>query len=136
MLTCRSGVDPSAPDRKFDAGWSVEVRSECSATGLTGHAVGVPAISGAGIVVTTLNKVLAIAGVALLLGGVALGFRSVSAGGIDCGSTFQPAAGLTPMACDSRLNSASTLVTIVISAGVLALIAAATVKVVRDKASA
>ncbi|WP_433166949.1 hypothetical protein [Kribbella sp. CA-247076] len=91
---------------------------------------------GAGIVVTTLNKVLAIAGVVVLLGGVALGFRSVSAGGTDCGSAFRPAAGITPMACDNALNGAGTLVTIVISAGVLCLIAAAAVKVVRDKAHA
>ena len=37
------------------------------------------------------------------------------------------------MACDNALNGAVTLVTIVISAGVLCLIAAAAVKVVRDK---
>jgi hypothetical protein len=83
--------------------------------------------------VTTLNKILAIVGVLLLLGGLALGFRSVSSGGTDCGSAFQPAAGITPMACDNKLNGAGTMVTIVISAGVLALIAAATVKVVRDR---
>ena len=85
---------------------------------------------------TTLNKILGIAGVALLLGGVLLGFRSVSAGGTDCGSAFQPAAGITPMACDNALNRSGTLVTIVISAGVLCLVAAVTVKVVRDKVSA
>lgn len=95
-----------------------------------------PAISGAGIVVTTLNKILAIAGVVVTLGGVALGFRSVSAGGTVCGSAFQPAAGITPMACDNALNSSGTVVTIVISAGVLCLIAAAAVKVVRDKVNA
>ncbi len=95
-----------------------------------------PTISGAGIAVTTLNKILAAAGVVLVLGGVALGFRSVSAGGMDCGSAFRPAAGITPMACDSALNGAGTLVTVVISAGVLCLVAAAAVKVVRDKVSA
>ena len=95
-----------------------------------------PATSGAGFAVTTLNKILAIAGVALLFGGVLLGFRSVSSGGVDCGSSFQPAAGITPMACDNALNGASTLVTIVISAGVLCLIGAVAVKVVRDKANA
>ena len=94
-----------------------------------------PAISGAGLAVTTLNKILGIAGAALLLAGVLLGFRSVSAGGTDCGSAFQPAAGITPMACDNALNSSGTLVTIVISAGVLCLVAAVTVKVVRDKVS-
>ncbi|TDD20145.1 hypothetical protein E1218_22805 [Kribbella turkmenica] len=95
-----------------------------------------PRLFGAGIVVTMVNKVLAIAGAAVLLGGVALGFRSVSADGTDCGSAFQPAAGITPMACDNALNGAGTLVTIVISAGVLCLIAAAAVKVVRDKVNA
>jgi len=95
-----------------------------------------PTISGTGIAVTTLNKILAIAGVVLLLGGVLLGFRSVTAGGTVCGSAFRPAAGITPMACDNALNGAVTLVTIVISAGVLCLIAAAAVKVVRDKVSA
>ena len=95
-----------------------------------------PTLSGAGLAVTTLNKILGIAGVALLLGGVLLGFRSVSAGGTDCGSAFQPAAGITPMACDNTLNSAGTLVTIVISAGVLCLIATVAVKVVRDKVTA
>ena len=95
-----------------------------------------PTLSGAGLAVTTLNKILGIAGVALLLGGVLLGFRSVSAGGTDCGSAFQPAAGITPMACDNALNSAGTQVTIVISAGVLCLIAAVAVKVVRDKVTA
>jgi len=136
VLTARTGVDHPAPDRKFDEGGQSKVRSERSATGLTGRAVGMPTISGARSVVTTLNKILAIAGAVVLLGGVALGFRSVSAGGTDCGSAFQPAAGLTPMACDNALNGAGTLVTIVISAGVLCLIAAVTVKMVRDKVSA
>jgi hypothetical protein len=95
-----------------------------------------PTISDTGIVVTMLNKILAAAGVLLVLGGLALGFRSVSAGGTSCGSAFQPAPGITPMACDSKLYGAGTMVTVVISAGVLALIAAATVKVVRDRVNA
>jgi hypothetical protein len=37
------------------------------------------------------------------------------------------------MACDNALNAASTLVTVVMSAGVLCLIAAVAVKVVRDR---
>jgi hypothetical protein len=92
-----------------------------------------PTISGAGLAVTTLNKILAGAGLVLLLAGVLLGFRSVSAGGTNCGSAFRPAAGITPMACDNALNGASTLTTIVLSAGALCLIAAVTVKVLRDK---
>ncbi|WP_328997620.1 hypothetical protein OHA18_24520 [Kribbella sp. NBC_00709] len=92
-----------------------------------------PTTSGSGLTVITLNKILGVAGVVLLLGGGLLGFRSVSASGTRCGSAFQPAGGITPMACDNALNAASTLVTIVISAGVLCLIAAVTVKVVRDR---
>lgn len=67
----------------------------------------------AGVSVTTVNKILAVAGVVLLLGGLTLGFRSISASGTNCGSVFQPAAGITPMACDSKLNSSSTIVTLV-----------------------
>jgi hypothetical protein len=89
--------------------------------------------SGTGFTVITVNKILGAAGVVLLLGGGLLGFRSVSASGTRCGSAFQPAGGITPMACDNALSGASTLVTIVISAGVLCLIAAVTVKVVRDR---
>jgi hypothetical protein len=92
-----------------------------------------PAESGVGAIVTTLNKILAIAGVALLVGGLALGFRSVSAGGTDCGSAFQPAAGITPMACDGRLNSSATLVAVVMIAGAICLIGAIALKYVRDR---
>ncbi|MFF0344599.1 hypothetical protein [Kribbella sp. NPDC004875] len=93
-------------------------------------------ISGSGRAVITLNKILGVAGLVLLLGGALLGFRSVSASGTDCGSAFQPAGGITPMSCDNALNGASTLVTVVISAGVLCLIAAVAVKVVRDRGHA
>ncbi|MEV5965232.1 hypothetical protein AB0L70_25915 [Kribbella sp. NPDC051952] len=100
-----------------------------------------PTISGAGYAVTMLNKILAITGALLVAAGVLLGFRSVSAAKIDCGSAFQPAAGITPMACDNALNSSSTLVTIFIGVGALCLLAALAVKVVhakvvRDKVSA
>jgi hypothetical protein len=37
------------------------------------------------------------------------------------------------MACDNALNGASTLTTVVMSAGVLCLIAAVAVKVIRDR---
>ena len=83
--------------------------------------------------VTALNKVLGAAGVVLLVAGALLGFRTVSASGTSCGSAFRPAAGITPMACDNALNGASTLTTIVISAGVLCLIAAVAVKVLHDR---
>ena len=113
---------------------SAEVRSQRSATGQSGHAVGIPAEAGVGM--TTANKILSIAGVVLLLGGVLLGFRSVSAAGVNCGSVFQPAGGITPMACDGRLDNSSTLVTLVLVAGALCLAAAFTVKVVHDRANA
>lgn len=89
---------------------------------------------GAGRTVITLNRVLGAVGVVLLLGGALLGFRTVSASGVDCGSAFRPAAGITPMACDNVVNGASTLTTIVISVGVLCLIAAVVVKVVKGRA--
>ncbi|WP_203589816.1 hypothetical protein [Streptomyces sp. SID13031] len=85
---------------------------------------------------TAINKVLIFAGVTLVLAGVGLGFRSVSAGGATCGSVFQPAGGITPMACDGRLNNSGTLVTLVLVAGGLCLAAAFTVKVVRDRVAA
>jgi hypothetical protein len=90
--------------------------------------------SGAGM--TAINKILIAAGVVLLLAGVGMGFRSVSAAGADCGSVFQPAAGITPMACDGRLNNSGTLVTLILVAGGLCLAAALTVKVVRDRVTA
>jgi hypothetical protein len=95
-----------------------------------------PAGIGVGTVMTTLNKILAIAGVALLLGGLALGFRSVSADATSCGSVFQPARGITPMACDGRLNSSATLVTVLMVVGGVGVAAAITLKVVRDRVNA
>lgn len=85
---------------------------------------------------TAVNKVLIFAGVILLLAGLGLGFRSVSATGANCGSVFQPAAGITPMACDGRLSSSGTLVTLVLIAGGLCLAAALTVKVVSNRVTA
>ncbi|HWD78552.1 MAG TPA: hypothetical protein VG497_06720 [Kribbella sp.] len=82
---------------------------------------------------TALNKVLGAVGVVLLVAGALLGFRTVSASGTSCGSAFRPAAGITPMACDNALSGASTLTTIVISAGVLCLIAAVAVKILHDR---
>ncbi|TCC01680.1 hypothetical protein [Kribbella soli] len=92
-----------------------------------------PTIGGSGLTVISLNKILGAAGLVLLVGGALLGFRSVSASGTDCGSAFQPAGGITPMACDNALNGASTLTTVVMSAGVLLLIAAVAVKIIRDR---
>lgn len=101
-----------------------------------GRAIGMPRTSGSSLIMITLNKILGAVGVVLLLCGALFGLRSVSASGADCGSAFQPAAGITPMACDNALNGAATLATVVISAGVLCLIAAVTVKVIRDRARA
>ena len=95
-----------------------------------------PTISGSGLTVTMLNKILAGAGLMLLLAGVLLGFRSVSAGGTNCGSAFRPAAGITPMACDNALSGTSTLTTVVLVAGALCLAAAVALKYLQDKANA
>ena len=97
------------------------------ATGLVCGAVGLPGRVGADIV-TALNRVLVVAGVVVMLGGVALGFRSVSSSGTNCGSAFRTAGGITPMTCDNALSNASTLVTVVIVAGVLLLAASVAVK--------
>ena len=99
-----------------------------------GCAVGMPTTSGSGFPVTALNKILAVAGAVLVVAGVLLGFRSVEAAGANCGAPFQPAAGITPMACDNALNGASTLVTVVLGIGAVCLLAAVAVKVVRGKA--
>ncbi|GAB2575225.1 hypothetical protein GCM10027269_34400 [Kribbella endophytica] len=112
---------------------SVEVGSERSVTGQSGRAVGRPAGNGVGAIVTTMNKVLAFAGVVLLLVGLGLGFRSVSVGSVDCGSAFSPAGGITPMACDGQLNNSVTLVTVLLVAGVLALLVALVLKLVHDR---
>lgn len=80
-----------------------------------------------------MNKILAAAGVVLLLVGLGLGFRSVSAGSFNCGSAFSPAGGITPMACDGKLNNAVTLVTVVLVAGALALVVALVLKLVHDR---
>ncbi|NIK61732.1 hypothetical protein [Kribbella shirazensis] len=90
-------------------------------------------VSGAGLAVITLNKILGGAGMVLLVAGVLLGFRTVSASGTECGSAFRPAAGITPMACDNALNGASTLTIVVLIAGVLCLIGAVAIKLVRDR---
>ena len=81
----------------------------------------------------SLNKILGVAGLVLLAGGALLGFRSVSESGTDCGSAFQPAGGITPMACDNALNSAGTLTTVLMSAGVLCLLAAVAIKVIHNR---
>ncbi|TDD46231.1 hypothetical protein E1263_36920 [Kribbella antibiotica] len=87
-------------------------------------------------VMTVLTKVLGIAGVVVLLGGIALGFRSVSSAGAYCGSAFRTAAGLTPMTCDHALSNAGTLVTVVIVVGGLLLAAAVVVKLMAARATA
>lgn len=88
---------------------------------------------GVDTIMTTLNKILTIVGVALLLGGLALGFRSVSVDDTSCGSVFQPAPGITPMACDARLNNSATLITVLMIVGGLSVATSAALKVVRDR---
>lgn len=92
-----------------------------------------PVSNRSGVTVISLNKILGVAGLVLLVGGALLGFRSVSESGTDCGSAFQPAGGITPMACDNALNGAGTLTTVLMSAGALCLIAAVAIKVIRTR---
>ena len=80
-----------------------------------------------------LTRVLGLIGVVLILAGVAFGFRSVSAAGTDCGSAFQPAAGITPMACDSRLDRAGVDVALLVGVGVIVGAAGITIRIVRDR---
>jgi hypothetical protein len=53
--------------------------------------------------------------------------------GTDCGSAFQPAAGITPMACDGRLNGAGVDVALLVGAGVIVGAAGITIRIVRDR---
>jgi hypothetical protein len=80
-----------------------------------------------------LTKILGLVGVVLILVGVVVGFRSESAAGTDCGSAFQPAAGITPMACDSRLNSAGVDVALLVGVGVIIGATGITIRIVRDR---
>jgi hypothetical protein len=50
-----------------------------------------------------LNKILGAAGLVLLAAGLVFAFRPVSVDGVNCGSVFQPATGITPMDCDNRV---------------------------------
>lgn len=80
-----------------------------------------------------LTRILGLIGVVLILAGVVFGFRSVSAAGTDCGSAFQPAAGITPMDCDSRLNGAGIDVALLTGAGVIVGAAGMTIRIVSDR---
>jgi hypothetical protein len=80
-----------------------------------------------------LTRILALIGVVLILAGVVFGFRSVSAAGTDCGSAFQPAAGITPMDCDSRLNGAGVDVALLAGAGVIVGAAAFAIRMVNER---
>jgi hypothetical protein len=80
-----------------------------------------------------LTRILGLMGIVLILAGVMFGFRSVSAEGTDCGSAFQPAAGITPMECDSRLNGAGVDVALLAGSGVIVSAAALTLRMVSDR---
>jgi hypothetical protein len=80
-----------------------------------------------------LTRILGLIGVVLILAGVMFGFRSVFAAGTDCGSAFQPAAGITPMDCDSRLNGAGVDVMLLAGAGVIVSAAGITIRIVSDR---
>lgn len=45
----------------------------------------------------------------ILAAGVVVATRPISVLGADCGSVIRPAAGITPMECDGRLDDRGTL---------------------------
>lgn len=79
------------------------------------------------------SKGLGVLGTVLLVAGLALGFRSVSAAGGNCGSVFDPAAGITPMACDARLENSGRIVAGLIILGIIAIVAALVLISRRDR---
>jgi hypothetical protein len=80
-----------------------------------------------------LNKILGGAGVILVLVAIALGVRGVTATGEDCGSVFQSAKNITPMACDDRLSSRETAVAVAAGAGVAGVVASIAITIVRER---
>lgn len=79
------------------------------------------------------SKALGVLGTTLLVAGLALGFRPVSAAGGNCGSVFDPAAGITPMACDARLENSGRIVAGLVVVGIIAIVAAMVLVSRRDR---
>ncbi|HET6987032.1 MAG TPA: hypothetical protein VFI00_10465 [Kribbella sp.] len=80
-----------------------------------------------------LSKVLGAVGVVLLIAGVVFAVRPVHVNEVTCGSVFQPAKGVTPMQCDTRLSSRGDLVTGFGAGGVAVLVLGFSVAAIRDR---
>ncbi len=80
-----------------------------------------------------LSKVLGAVGVVLLIAGVVFAVRPARVNGEACGSVFQPAKGVTPMQCDTRLSSRSGLVTGLGAGGVTVLLTGFAIAAIRDR---
>ena len=80
-----------------------------------------------------LNKILGGAGVILLLLATTFGVRGVTAAGEDCGSIFQPAKNITPLACDDRVSSRETAVAVAAGAGMAGVLASIAITIVRER---
>jgi hypothetical protein len=66
-----------------------------------------------------LNKILGAAGLVLLAAGLVFAFRPVSVEGVNCGSVFQPATGITPMDCDNRVADRERVALMLAGAGLI-----------------
>jgi hypothetical protein len=80
-----------------------------------------------------LSKVLGAVGVVLLIAGVVFAVRPLTVDGRSCGSVFQPDKGITPMQCDSRLDTRGNVVAGLGVGGVALTLAGFAVAAVRDR---
>ncbi|MDX6292163.1 MAG: hypothetical protein QOH50_1238 [Kribbellaceae bacterium] len=80
-----------------------------------------------------LNKVLGAAGLVLLAAGLVFAFRPVSVNGVNCGSVFQPATGITPMDCDNRVADRERVALILGGAGLVVGATSIGIAMLRDR---
>jgi hypothetical protein len=80
-----------------------------------------------------LNKILGAAGLVLLAAGLVFAFRPVSVNGVNCGSVFQPATGITPMDCDNRVADRERVALILGAAGLVGGVMSIGIATVRDR---
>jgi hypothetical protein len=80
-----------------------------------------------------LNKLLGLAGLVLLAAGLVFALRHVSVDGIDCGSVFQPATGITPMECDNRAGDRERVAAMLGGAGLFGAVLSIGIAALRDR---
>jgi hypothetical protein len=80
-----------------------------------------------------LNKILGAAGLVLLAAGLVFAFRPVSVTGVNCGSVFQPATGITPMDCDNRVADRERVALILGGAGLFGGVMSIGIATLRDR---